>query len=414
MRALFVGLVLAACGVAEAANLIPNPDFSSPDVSGWLAFGLVERVFVADHGSDLDGGSGPGALEVTYSYYGGAWNGARTLVDGLAPGLYDIGGSFYIPGDVAQGQRLTVTVEFQDSAGTELDFDNIGTVSATGVWERREATLEAPPGTTQAWFYATVFTPDGSTDETPPSIGWFDDLYFLGEGGPVQELFVPAAASASGQNGTQWSTDGWIANATEAPVTVSAALLPEGGDNSAALAAATSIATIQPSGSVRLDDLVAMLGHSNTGGGLYLMASADRIVDLPLVAVTTHTFTPNPEDDGTYGQGIPARAAGPGGRQMLPGTIQTSDFRTNVGALNTSGRSIDLTIVVRDADGAIVSSTTWELAPYEWRQRSLPSLGVASLEDGSIEIEADGSASYLAYTSTVDQSTGDAVFSPAQ
>lgn len=414
MRALLVGLVLAACGAAEAANLIPNPDFSSPDVSAWIASGLVERAFVADHGSDLDGGSGPGALEVTYSYYGGAWNGARIVVDGLTPGLYDVGGSFYIPEDVAQGQRLSVTVEFRDGTGAGLGFDNIGTVSTIGVWEHREATLEAPPGTTQGWFYATVFTPNGSTEETPPSVGWFDDLYLLGDGGPVQELFVPAAASVAGQNGTQWSTGGWIANSSEAQVTVSAALLPEGGDNAAALAAASSIATIPPSGSVRLDDLVAMLGHADTGGGLYLMASANQIVDLPLVAVTTHTFTPNPEDSGTYGQGIPARAAGPGGRQMLPGIIQTSDFRTNVGALNTSGRSIDLTIVIRDADGATVTSTTWTLAPYEWRQRSLTSFGIASLEDGSIEIEADGSTSYLAYASTVDQFTGDAVFNPAQ
>ena len=413
MRALILGLLLTA-GVAESSNLIPNPDFSSPDVSAWSSGALVSHEHVADSGSDLPGGSGPGALQVTYSYHSGAWSGPRYVVDGLAPGMYDLGGSFYIPDEVAQGQSLSLSVRFSDSAGASLLLTNIGRMTETGIWTHREATLEAPPGTTQAWIYASVYSPDDSTASSPPSVGWFDDLYFLGEGGPVQELFVPAAASARGQNGTQWSTGGWFANATNAAVDVSAALLPEGNDNTAALAAPMYLATIPPSGAVRLADLVATLGFSNAGGGLYLIASTNQVVDLPLVAVTTHTFTPNPEGGGTFGQGIPARAAGPGGWRVLPGMIQTSGFRTNFGVLNTSGAAMDLEIAVRDFNGTVMSRQTWTLAPYEWRQRSLPALGVNSLTDGSIELEAESSASYLAYSSTVDQFSGDAVFNPAQ
>jgi hypothetical protein len=414
MRFILPLAIILWATTTAAANLLPNASFSDPDVSDWVSGGLVAHTYSSDQGSDLPGDSGPGAMTVTYSYFGGAWAGARYLVDGIGPGVYDVGGSFLIPEESAQGQELTVMVEFRDASNNTLDRVNSGLVSASGAWTASRRSLEAPPGTTRAWIYAAVFTPSGSTEDTPPSVGVFDDLFFTGEGGPVQELFVPAAASAPGQNGTQWSTGGWIANASDATLTISAALLGAGADNLGALSDAREIATVPPQGSIRIEDVVAALGESNTGGGLYLAAQADGVVDPPLVVVTTHTFTPNPDGAGTFGQGIPAQAPGAGGRKLIPGAVQTTAFRTNVGVLNTSGTTSDITIVIRRASGTVVSTTTWTLAPYEWRQQGLPSLGAGSLVDGSIEVLAEDWVSYLAYASTVDQRSGDAVFSAAR
>jgi hypothetical protein len=414
MRSLLVLLATLVATNAAANNLLPNPSFSSSDVSRWMTSGQVAHRYVGGVGSDLDGGSGPGALEVTYSYYGGAWNGARVIVDDIGPGIYDVGGTFLIPSDLAQGQELTVVVEFRDHNGNTLARLNSGFVTSSGAWTASQRSLEAPPGTTHARVYAAVYTPNGSPEGTPPSVGLFDDLFFNGNGGTVQELFVPAAASAPGQNGTQWTTGGWIANATDTTLTVSAALMPEGTNNIDRLVSARQIATIPPRGSIRIEDVVAAVGESKTGGGLYLSAKADTILDPPLMVVTTHTFTPNPEGAGTFGQGIPALSPGTSGSKLLPGAVQNSDFRTNVGVLNTTAWTVDVDFIIRNGDGVEIASTTWRLAPYEWRQEGLPSFGVTDLANGSIEIISEEWVSYQGYASTVDQNSGDAVFSQAR
>jgi len=253
--------------------------------------------------------------------------------------------------------------------------------------------------------------------ETRPGIVILDDALIA----PVaptsvdQNLFVPAGAAAHGLNQTYWSTGGWVSNLTDVTLTVSGGFLRQGQHNSSTVQSPTLLGTISPHGFLRLVDLVSVVGGTEDAGDLYFLASGEG-VGLPLepMSVTTHTFTSNPFGGGVYGRGIPAVSAGTEDTTAVPGVFQNADLRTNIGALNTSAQTITLGVVVFDPSGAAVASATWTLQPYQQRQVSLPSLGVTSLDWGTVVFQLDGGGSYRGHTSTVDQASGDAVYNAAR
>jgi len=288
--------------------------------------------------------------------------------------------------------------------------------AAQDTWVRLSTTVSAPAAATKARVWFGIF-PSQDESEPDPAIVYWDDIYLAAaEGGEVvQSLFVPAAAAVHGQQGTYWSTDGWFSSLVDATVTVSGAFLYQGQDNSAAVANPSVLGTIPPDGFTKLADLVTMLGLSEKTGGLYLELSATGgSLPAALGTATTHTYTPNPSGDGVYGQGIPAVPAGTLTKTVVPGVFQGSEMRTNVGALNTSGGTLTLDVTILNAAGNEVGSATWTLQPYEQRQVSLPSLGVTTLDGGTVIFEMSGHGSYRAYTSTVDQESGDAVYNAAR
>jgi hypothetical protein len=196
---------------------------------------------------------------------------------------------------------------------------------------------------------------------------------------------------------------------------VAASVLVPSADNSPAVDEPSSIVELPPFGFARVDDVVTVLGGDEIAGGLCLEAAAVGS-DLPseLVLVTSHTFTPNPDGGGAFGQGIGAVSAGSSATTAVPGLFQGSAQRTNVGALNTSGDEIQLMVFVNNSEGFEVGYQAWILQPYEQRQRPLPALGVTDLDGGTVVFELEGTGSYLGYTSTVDQASGDAVYNVAR
>lgn len=402
---------------ASAQNLLANPAFDNGH-DGWQPNdSRIELVHRGDLGSPLDGGSGPGALEVRFAYWASSFNGCHQMVD-VEPGVtYDLGTSFRMPATDNPANLAGTFVQWFDADSTYLTGHSFVRVNPTrDTWLRIDEQVSAPAGAVQARFWLVVGTPS-LEDETNPGVAVFDDAFF-GEAGveTVQELFVPAAALAQGREGTSWSTSGWFSNATDVPVDLFAALLRQGQGNAAAVASPVSLGTIPPRGFLRLDDLVGMLGGSQLTGGLYLRASASGIAQgAAVVTVTTHTFTPNPLGGGSYGQGIPASRAGSAGETRLPGVFQNASLRTNVGVLNTSGNQVTLEIRVFDANGGQLSLTGWSLQPYEQRQVGLPVLGVDSLEGGTVTFRVtSGGGSILGYASTVDQLSGDAIYNAAR
>lgn len=286
----------------------------------------------------------------------------------------------------------------------------------TDSWQRMSGVIAVPSDGVKVRFWMGGY-PSSDPDEPDPGMVYFDDALLSSDasGEAMQSLFVPAGAATHGQAGTYWSTNGWFSNITDVNLTIAGAFLYQGRDNSASVASPVTLGTIPPSGFTQLDDLVTLLGESEKTGGIYLELSGVGS-DLPaeLAVVTTHTFTPNPYGDGVYGQGIPAVPAGTRSRVVVPGVFQGSVLRTNIGALNTSGSEITLDVTILSGGGDEQASTTWVLQPYEQRQVSLPSLGVSNLDGGSVIFELSGHGSFRANTSTVDQSSGDAVYNEAR
>ena len=229
-------------------------------------------------------------------------------------------------------------------------------------------------------------------------------------------LFITAAAAAAGMDSTYWSTDAWIHNRTDVVVDVAGAFLAQQKDNSAAVAAPTALGTIQPGGFLEVADIVSTLGSQGKVGGLYLEAVArEATSSADYLRVSSHTWTPNPFGDGTFGQGIPGVTPGEDSEVRASGVFETSSQRTNFGVLNTSNAQLDVRIDILDASGTQRATVTWNLLPYEQSQRSVSSAGISNLVGGSVVFTStSGSGSFRAYLSIVDNDSGDAVYVEAR
>lgn len=415
--AFVVTLVLLIATAATAQNLVVNDSFDF-DITGWTENSdTIAISHRADVGSTIDGGSGPGSLEVRLSYANGGSSGPEQEINGIQEGVsYLAGGSYFLDADdnPIVGADLLVLWYNTDGIDIALDWVSVFPVEFD-TWVRVEETVTAPAGAVRAVLRLTGDTPNDSGEQRDSVVFW-DDVWFSEEGADeaVQRLFVPAAANVAGLGGTDWTTDGWISNAISFPVDLWAAFLPQGEDNTNRIDNPIMLTTIPANGFVRLHDLVGMLGEDEVSGGLYLEARA-QASGLPatLVTVTTHTFTPNPAGEGVYGQGLPAAGPGTQGQVVIPGLFRNPSLRTNVGVLNTSGENLQVLINIRDASGTEIADATWNLAPYGQRQVGLNSFGVGTLTGGTVRItRVGGTGSFRAYTSTVDQESGDAVYNP--
>lgn len=229
-------------------------------------------------------------------------------------------------------------------------------------------------------------------------------------------LYLPAAASAPGLEGTFWSTDAWIHNRSAVEVDVVGAFLAQRSDNGSAITSPLPLGTIAAGGFLEVKDVVSALGQAGKVGGIYLAATPhEATASADLISASSHTWTANPFGDGTFGQGIAAGAAGTKNELRAPGLFQNAGYRTNVGVLNTSNATITVAVKIIDSDGVQMEEASWALQPYEQRQASLNSLGVPTMEGGAcVFAVTSGPTSFLAFASIVDDNSGDAVYVEAR
>ncbi len=411
-----VGLLLIT-SQASAQNLLTNPSFDADGVGWTSANEDIEAIFRSTVGSTLVGGSGPGSLEVRYAFWNGSSGGVWQEVQVNEGTTYNAAFSAYAPTDDNPAADAPLIIQWYDSDG--LVIEQVGfhpTAFVSDQWMRIEGQRTSPPGAVVARVLATVTNPI-DPEGTLPGILYVDDVWFAveGTGVTIQEAFYPAGASVAGLAGTFWTTDGWFKSTSGADVDLYGAFLPQGTNNSAAVASPIALGVIPANGSLVVEDIISELGGAGRTGGVYLRAEAIGGTQLPYLFATSYTSTPNPGAGGSYGQGIPAVGVGLKGITVAPGAFQNSKRRTNAGALNTSAFAIAIRVVVIDRNGVPAGSQAWDIPPYSQRQVSLPNIGVTSLDGGSVVFELLSTAgSYRAYTSTVDAITGDAVYTEAQ
>ena len=420
-----VGRVLVVAGLAAmvpvqavAQNLVVNASFEH-DISGWQLQPddtTLEMVHRADIGSTLANGSGPGALEVRLSFWNGSAGGPFQEVP-VTPGVeYLVESSVMLPSGTNDSNGARLIVSWLNDLGFVISSDWLSTWGlGYDSWLRQSDSFVAPAGAVTAQLMAAVSTPVVENG-TIPGIGYFDDIVFQEAGATVarQVLFVPGSASANGQNGTVWTTTGWLVNLVDFPVEIAGAFLRQGQDNSSAVAQLTPLVTVPGGGYVEIADMVAKLGGAGASGGIFLEATA-QAGGLPatLVRATTYTSTPDPGSQGAFGQGLPAVGAGALNHVVIPGVYQNTDHRTNLGVLNTSDSTVSVDIRVMGSNGEMLGSASWTLRPFEQRQVSVTNLGVEAADGGFATItRTSEQGSFRAYLSVVDQATGDAVYTP--
>lgn len=237
---------------------------------------------------------------------------------------------------------------------------------------------------------------------------------------------IPVASHVPGANSTMWMSDVAIYNFGTTPLTAELVLIESGDgantDNVQPIMTSTvNGSVVVPSGgSVLLRDVLN--GHRGlTSASGAILIGANR----PF-AVTSRSYSMAPSGDtvgqtvlpvrdfldGTFGSIDLATAVA-----YIPGLIQNSRFRTNLGMVaangSTSGATMGVTISVRNQSGAVVGGTVMSVAPGAAMhiQFSLQSFTNATFDIGSADFRiTQGTGSIVPYASVIDNSTADAVF----
>jgi hypothetical protein len=399
---------------APAQNLLENGSFDS-NIDGWESNNpTIQLTHRADIGSDLADGSGPGAIEVRFPA-GTNGGGARQQVAVLANTTYTVGASVYLPSEVTSVEALTLWVYYYDHQNSSIANESFKPDDLVAdQWTRVSSLVTTPPDTAYIRLMVGVFN---YSDSPPEGYAYWDDalVAFPEDGTTSQQAYIVAGADTPGLEGTYWTTDGWVSNLTDETLTLRSAFLDQSGDNTNAVTNAQEIASIPAHGAVVLSNLIGLVGGSGSGG-IYLNGSVPGFDhEQPLMAVSSYTATPAVLTSGSFGQGIPAIAKGSSATAAASGAFQNAQRRTNVGVLSTCDRPITVRIDVVDVTGVTRASKSWTLQPYQHRQKSLSSLGVDTLNGGTVIFTNTGEyGSYGGYLSTVDAVTGDAVFVAAQ
>ncbi len=222
---------------------------------------------------------------------------------------------------------------------------------------------------------------------------------------------LPVVARLPGASGTIWRSEMWVVNPLPEGQQVYLEYHPVDGG------VVQRTATVVRSGEQRrVEDVVGSL-FPQAGDG----KGALHVVAPEGVFVTSRTY--NVGTTGTFGQAIPALAAGDlltmGDTGRLLKLKSTSATRCNVGFTELDGLDTGVSLhVLEVVDGAasVVAQATYDLEPYENVQvnRVFESLGLeGEYEQALALVTVTSGGRVYAYASNVDAQTGDAEFIPA-
>ena len=239
----------------------------------------------------------------------------------------------------------------------------------------------------------------------------YDEVGVSGEPRALLKLFVPTAASNTGQAGSVWVTDLRMVNTGPDPVDVTLWYSVSGGDTYPANTPPKQKVTIAPGAVAAIDDVVATtFAKPGTKGGVEFRPSRDHV----LIASRTYNQTGN----GTYGQYVGAVDAADGPTAALPQHVLMLSgggrYRTNIGIIETRGLDAFVRFVLHDASGAEVANKLIYVGSWQHRQDELFAwLETAPIDNCRLEIRASDESPVTVYASVIDNVSNDAVYVPA-
>lgn len=212
-----------------------------------------------------------------------------------------------------------------------------------------------------------------------------------------REYWVPAAAHAQGNHGSQWRTDLCLFNPGQATANVRVDF-HDGGT------IRTLSRSLAAGSSELLQEVIGMYNVSGSG--------ALEILTDEEIHVTSRTF--NQGSSGTFGQYLggvdPAFGLRNQESAALPQLREDSAFRTNIGILNTSDSSATVKVELFDGTGALLRTVNRTLSPGILKQLNQPFSELAGqndLEIGRAVVTVTSGSGVLAYASVIDNSTQD-------
>jgi subtilisin-like proprotein convertase family protein len=217
---------------------------------------------------------------------------------------------------------------------------------------------------------------------------------------------IPAVAHTAGAAGTFFVSDLALSNSGTASE-VLLVLTPSGVDGTLRYRAMR--VDLPSQASLLLRDVVRSLFDFEGTGTLAVIGGHD-------LHLTSRTYNIGVAGTGgTFGQTIPSvtaqRTADPGEVLHLTQVRATTDYRTNIGAIESEGTATAIRITLRDHEGAIRATTERTVPPFSHLQFPLSSIADGgSLPVASVEIRNLSGGAIAAYASIVDNRSGDSVF----
>jgi hypothetical protein len=213
--------------------------------------------------------------------------------------------------------------------------------------------------------------------------------------------YYAVVAHTTGSNNSVWQSSLSACNVSSSNASV--ALTYRYGSSSV-----TRTVTIPPYGLAEWTDApVDLFGVDGKSSGVVTIDSSARL----LVAVRTF----NSSVAGTFGQSLPGVSSSVSMTSSQYGIIspvrRTTQFRTNIGVINTGSKSCVVEVVFGDTNGFIIGDTlVFNLAPGEWKQtnEALKKAGISRANGAiaAVQIMTAG-AEVWAYATVIDNNSGD-------
>lgn len=228
----------------------------------------------------------------------------------------------------------------------------------------------------------------------------------------VSQFLIPAAGSTPGANGTFFHSDIAIINFASHDQVVRFQWLPQSG-----AAGSTTTLTIPAQSGIRSADFVATyLNQTGLGAIIVTGMTSTGVPDSSaLLYATTRIWTPQPNSAGTTSQSLPAIPMSTINTQVaalfaVGGADNPSNYRTNVGIVNLDPVNAQTyLILLPSSPGGATSGGQVTIAPMSMQLAGLGS-GIGPTQEILIQnVTTTGkSNSWIAYSSSVDNVTGDA------
>jgi len=268
---------------------------------------------------------------------------------------------------------------------------------ALGAAARETAQVLPPDGTTVAMLCADL-------NRHLADRGGRIHTNVVSEDGPQFAFLIPVAGNVQGAGNTFFHSDISIINTRLVSQRITIAFLRQ---NTNSGSDPVTVMTLPANSVTDIDDFVASkLGRTGIGALVVSGTNPDGSIDTSAsLDGFSRIWTPQPGSSGTVSQSLSSVPLDDViADSWALGLKQDARFRTNVGAVNTSGNPRTFTITVKGSGGTTTATMT--AAPYSMSQQSLPAgnWGNLSLTIGTALTDLDW---WTAYGTTVDNVTGD-------
>lgn len=206
------------------------------------------------------------------------------------------------------------------------------------------------------------------------------------------DLFVPAAASASGRGGSRWETTLSVTNEAWGSRTARLSFLPSGGDNRAAAEVPVAVPART---TLSLPDLVGRFLGSTGGGGVRLR------VESGLSVASTTADAARHRGASVDVPALPASAALSSGR-IGPLSHRPGD-RTNAGLLNPGESPAAAELTLADASGTVLARQAFDVPPrgsVQWNDL-FAAAGRAGVEVSGASLRLASTAPLFAWATSI-------------